>query len=52
MMTGGDIKCMDMCRNDMVSFLVNDQLTVFWLCAFCLYQSIMRMTKVKYPKCI
>jgi len=29
MMTGGDVKYMDMCRNDMVSFLVNDQLTVF-----------------------
>jgi hypothetical protein len=29
MMTGGDIKYMDMCRNDMVSLLVNDQLTVF-----------------------
>jgi len=26
-MTGGDIKYMDMCRNDMVGFLVNDHFT-------------------------
>jgi len=52
MMTGGDIKYMDMCRNDMVGSLVNDELAVFWLCAFCLYQSTRKMTKVLYPDCI
>jgi len=52
MMTGGDVKYMDMCRNDMVSFLVSDQLTVFWLCSFCLYQSKIRLMKVICPNYI